>query len=76
MLGPLDDPYPELGLDGATARRPDYVLAPSEPYPFSERHRRELESVAAVVFVDGQDLFWWGSRTPGASAVSGTWRPT
>jgi ABC-type Fe3+-hydroxamate transport system substrate-binding protein len=66
VLTTLDDPYPESDLTDAAARHPDYVLAPSEPYPFKERHRRELESVAPVVFVDGQDLFWWGSRTAGA----------
>jgi ABC-type Fe3+-hydroxamate transport system substrate-binding protein len=58
--------YPELTLDAATARRPELVLAPSEPYPFAERHRPALEAVAPVVFVDGQDLFWWGARTPHA----------
>ena len=44
----------------------DVVLAPSEPYPFAERHRALLEAVAPVTFVDGQDLFWWGARTPAA----------
>ena len=43
----------------------DVVLAPSEPYPFGERHVAELSAVAPVVLVDGQDLFWWGARTPG-----------
>ncbi|MCU1483381.1 MAG: hypothetical protein JWN67_127 [Actinomycetia bacterium] len=61
-----DDRYPELTLEQAAALRPDLVLAPSEPYPFAERHRVDLESVAPVVFVDGQDLFWWGARTPAA----------
>lgn len=60
------DPYPTVDLDAAAARRPDRVLAPSEPYEFKERHRAELEQVAPVVFVDGRDLFWWGSRTPAA----------
>lgn len=55
--------YPELTLDDATERAPDVVLAPTEPYPFSERHRAELETVAPVRFVDGKDLFWWGART-------------
>jgi ABC-type Fe3+-hydroxamate transport system substrate-binding protein len=58
--------YPTLTLDEAAALGPDVVLAPTEPYPFKERHRAELERVAPVVFVDGQDLFWWGSRTPAA----------
>ena len=51
------------GRSGVAAR-PDLVLAPSEPYPFGARHVAELESVAPVVLVDGQDLFWWGARTP------------
>jgi hypothetical protein len=43
------------------------VLAPSEPYPFRERHVPLLAEVAPVVLVDGQDLFWWGVRTPAAA---------
>ena len=60
------DTYPQSGVEDARARRPDLVLAPSEPYPFSERHRAELEAVAPAVFLDGRDLFWWGARTPAA----------
>ncbi len=58
--------YPETTLEAAAATAPDVVLAPSEPYPFRERHRAELATVAPVVLVDGQDLFWWGARTPAA----------
>ena len=58
--------YPETDLDEAAARRPDVVLAPSEPYPFGPRHTAELSRVAPVVPVDGRDLFWWGVRTPAA----------
>ena len=58
--------YPTVTLEEATARAPDVVLAPSEPYPFRERHVAELSTVAPVVLVDGQDLFWWGARTPAA----------
>lgn len=61
-----DERYPEITLDEARGAAPDLVLAPSEPYPFSERHRAELERVAPVVMVDGRDLFWWGARTPAA----------
>jgi ABC-type Fe3+-hydroxamate transport system substrate-binding protein len=62
------DPYPQITLQAVAALAPDVVLAPSEPYPFSERHRAELEAVAPVVFVDGRDLFWWGTRTAAALA--------
>ncbi len=66
VLATSDVPYPTTTIEEAAACTPDFVLAPSEPYPFSERHRDELEKVAPVVFVDGQDLFWWGARTPAA----------
>ena len=61
VFGAAGERYPTLAsLDGITA---DVVVAPSEPYPFAERHRPELETVAPVRFVDGRDLFWWGVRT-------------
>jgi ABC-type Fe3+-hydroxamate transport system substrate-binding protein len=61
-----EGPYPAVELTDARERQPDVVLAPSEPYPFSDRQRGELESVAPTFFVDGKDLFWWGERTRGA----------
>jgi ABC-type Fe3+-hydroxamate transport system substrate-binding protein len=66
VFAEADVRYPETTLEAAAARRPDMVLAPSEPYPFAERHRELLEAVAPVVLVDGQDLFWWGARTAAA----------
>jgi ABC-type Fe3+-hydroxamate transport system substrate-binding protein len=60
--------YPEVTLDEVAGRGVERVLAPSEPYPFAERHRSTLEAVAPVTFVDGRDLFWWGARTPAAIA--------
>lgn len=61
-----EDRYPTVELDEIMLLEPDVVVAPSEPYPFAERHRAELEQVAPTVFVDGQDLVWWGTRTPAA----------
>ncbi len=59
------DRYPTVTLAEVAALGPDLVLAPSEPYPFKPRHAAELRTVAPDVrFVDGQDLFWWGVRTP------------
>lgn len=66
ILASSPDPYPQLELDEVARLVPDLVLAPSEPYPFAERHRQQLEEVAPVEFVDGRDLFWWGVRTPAA----------
>jgi len=65
----LVDDYPAVELDEVAARSPDLVLVPSEPYAFSDDHLVELRSVvpqATMIRVDGQDLFWWGVRTPDA----------
>ncbi len=65
----LDAAYPEVVLDDVTAWRPDIVAVPSEPYEFDDGHLAELRAAApsaTVLRVDGQDLFWWGSRTPHA----------
>lgn len=62
------DRYLEVSLDDVAARRPDVVLAPTEPYPFAPRHAVELAAVAPMTLIDGQDLFWWGARTPAAMA--------
>lgn len=69
VFAPSADRYPQTDLAEVRARRPDVVLLPSEPYPFAERHRDELEREidAPTVLIDGADLFWWGVRTPGAA---------
>jgi ABC-type Fe3+-hydroxamate transport system substrate-binding protein len=64
------DPYPTTTLDDIAHRRPAVVLLPSEPYEFTAVHADEIRAAvpgAAVAPVDGRDLFWWGSRTPGAT---------
>ena len=67
LFDDADERYPAVELDQVAARHPDLVLLPSEPYPFRERHRADVAGLAADVrFVDGQDLFWWGVRTPAA----------
>jgi ABC-type hemin transport system substrate-binding protein len=62
-------PYPAVDLD--ELRSPDLVLVPSEPYEFIDSHLDELRRAlpdTRVIRVDGQDLFWWGIRTPAALA--------
>ncbi len=59
-------PYPGTTLEAVRRCRPDLVVAPSEPYPFTARQLPELEPIAPTVLVDGKDLFWWGARTAGA----------
>ncbi len=58
--------YPTISEDDILATSPDLVLAPTEPYPFAKRHLAELQRFAPAHLLDGQDLFWWGARTPAA----------
>lgn len=66
VLADAPDRYPEVDLADLAGSGVDVVLAPSEPYAFRPDHLTELAEVAPVVEVDGQDLFWWGVRTPAA----------
>ena len=66
VFADADRPYPEVTLADMAARSPDVVLVPSEPYVFTDEHLTELSAVAPTIRVDGQDLFWWGARTPAA----------
>ena len=64
-----NDAYPTIDLASVAERAPELVLVPSEPYVFSDAHLVEIADVlpdATVLRVDGQDLFWWGVRTPDA----------
>ena len=64
------DRYPEVTLDAVAQRALDIVILPSEPYAFAERHAAEVRAALGdvpIAFVDGQDLFWWGIRTPAAA---------
>jgi ABC-type Fe3+-hydroxamate transport system substrate-binding protein len=58
--------YLEVSDDDLGAAAPDVILLPTEPYPFKERHRADWAGIAPAHLVDGQDLFWWGTRTPAA----------
>lgn len=68
VMADVDERYPTVeDLATVGARRPDVVLVPSEPYVFRDEHLDELRAVTPDVRrVDGQDLFWWGVRTPAA----------
>jgi ABC-type Fe3+-hydroxamate transport system substrate-binding protein len=61
--------YPRVTLDEVVARKPELVLLPDEPHPFTEADAqlfRGLDIPAArghVVFCDGKDLMWYGARS-------------
>ena len=69
VVAPGEDRYPEVSLD--VLQGVDDVLLPTEPYAFKQRHVEQVSEAlpgTRVRLVDGQDLFWWGARTPQALA--------
>lgn len=58
-----EERYPEI--DFKSKDYPDYIFLSSEPYPFKEKHIKELEEIyqnSKVVLVDGEMFSWYGSR--------------
>lgn len=63
--------YPVVTPDDLQAARPDLIFLSSEPYPFGEKHRMELQRIcpkARIFLVDGEVFSWYGSRLLRASA--------
>lgn len=65
-----DTRYPRITLEEIEARKPEIILLPDEPHPFTEADAdvfRTLDVPAAkhgmIVFCDGKDLMWYGARS-------------
>lgn len=57
--------YPEIMLEQLQEKNPLYIFLSSEPYPFKEKHIKELQSIfpnSKIVLVDGEMFSWYGSR--------------
>ena len=57
--------YPKTTLNELGKRAPNLILLSSEPYPFKEKHREEVEEAcpdSRVLMVDGEWFSWYGSR--------------
>lgn len=57
--------YPELTDDEIVQLNPELILLSSEPYPFKEKHIKELQNLlpnGTIKLVDGEMFSWYGSR--------------
>jgi ABC-type Fe3+-hydroxamate transport system substrate-binding protein len=60
-----DSRYPEITNEELKAANPQLVLLSSEPYPFKEKHIKEIQMVlpeSKIIIVDGEIFSWYGSR--------------
>lgn len=63
--------YPSLSPAEVQAANPALIFLSSEPYPFQEKHRAELQTLcphAQILLVQGDYFSWYGSRLLEASA--------
>jgi len=61
----VDENYPELTEQEIIALNPDVILLASEPFPFQEKHSKDLQAIcsnATILLVDGEYFSWYGSR--------------
>ena len=59
--------YPLVELSDLKNAPLDILFLSSEPYPFSQKHKKELEAILPgiqIVLVDGEFFSWYGSRLP------------
>ena len=58
--------YPEIELSESTINKDvNIVLLSSEPYPFKENHKSEIQAFypnADIILADGEMFSWYGSR--------------
>ncbi|GIV27315.1 MAG: iron ABC transporter [Bacteroidia bacterium] len=58
--------YVEITIEDIKTLNPDLILLSSEPFPFKEKHRKELEEALEgkfeILFVDGELFSWYGVR--------------
>lgn len=68
VAGGRDDArYPQVEIMPATLAGIDLLLLSSEPFPFRDRHVREVREAAGdacppIEFIDGELVSWYGSR--------------
>ena len=56
--------YPSINLDDIILKKPDLLFLSSEPYPFKEKHKRELQKIlpnTIIILVDGEAFSWFGT---------------
>lgn len=57
--------YPCITIEMLKDHKPQFVLLSSEPYPFREKHKAELQAAlpdSKIMLVNGEMFSWYGSR--------------
>ena len=60
-----EERYLEIQLPDLQEQNPDHIFLSSEPFPFKEKHQKELQELfpnSKVHLVDGEMFSWYGTR--------------
>ena len=59
-----EERYPVIELEELNIARLNLVLLSSEPFPFQEKHKKEIEVLyrGDIAYVDGEYFSWYGPR--------------
>ncbi len=59
-----EERYPVIELKEVNLAAPDLILLSSEPFPFKEIHKKEIEHYwkGKIAFANGEYFSWYGSR--------------
>lgn len=71
--------YPKIDLEELKTHNPDLILLSSEPYPFQEKHMKEVQEICPatrVLLVEGEWFSWYGSQMKRAFGRLNGWRRT
>ena len=61
----LSDRYPIISIEKIKELNPELIFLSSEPFPFKEKHQKELKNIfpnTKIYIVDGEMFSWYGSR--------------
>lgn len=60
-----EERYPTVTMEEIRGINPDFIFLSSEPFPFAEEHKKELQAQlpgANIQLVDGEYFSWYGVR--------------
>lgn len=63
VLRQSNNRYPEIRLDELKSLSPEVVFLSSEPYPFRDKNKKELEKElldSKIILIDGRLISWYG----------------
>lgn len=69
--------YPQVSLSDLAEASPELILLSSEPYPFKQKHIREIQEAcpkADIQLINGEWFSWYGSGMVKAFSELNNWR--